>query len=166
MKSNNNYDVQIDSDVLDDVRIATIQDSNTVTCGRLTLDGVEQRWKIGDGEWSMTIPSGIWSVIDLLINESQDFRSRADANDIYDAVVSALQERHHPEHCGCRDCDECFDENRKEALGGLERQELRELGLLDVEPALIDDGEDITVEDVLGAPRKAESESELRKLGL
>jgi hypothetical protein len=31
---------------------------------------------------------------------------------------------------------------------------------------LIDDGGDITVEDVLGAPRKAESESEMRKLGL
>jgi hypothetical protein len=172
---NYDYGVVIDADELDrddDGKRIWVED--TATCGRLTLDGVEVSWSIGEGTWNMTLPNNQkCTVFDLIVDDSRDFRSRQDAENIYDAVVDALQERNHPERCECRDCDEDYDENRRldqkadlEEMGEPVRQKLRELGLIESDPVFVDDGREITVEDVLGAPRKAESESEMRKLGL
>lgn len=83
-----NYNVQIESDNLDQF-YADGTYSNDPTCGRLILDGAEASWRIGKGSWDLAIPSGIWSAFDLVINDARDFRSRADAGDIYDAVVTA-----------------------------------------------------------------------------
>lgn len=99
-----NYNVHIYSDNLDGF-YANGEDSGTQTAGTLMLDGVEVSWSIGREKWHMTY-SGGWDGFDLLINEGRDFRSRADACDIYEAVVDALQDRHHPDHCDCDECEE------------------------------------------------------------
>jgi hypothetical protein len=49
-------------------------------------------------------PDGSWAGdvgFDLLVDGSKDFRSRADAHDIYEVLCLALQARHHPDHCDC-----------------------------------------------------------------
>jgi hypothetical protein len=126
-----NYNVQIESDNLDQF-YADGTYSNDPTCGRLTLDGVEVRWSLGpvNNCWAVTDENNTWGDrFDLLINDTRDFRSRANAGDIYDAVVTALQWRHHPDHC---DCDPCEERHRRSVAGIV--GELRQEGLT-VEPA-------------------------------
>jgi len=128
-----NYNVQIESDNLDQF-YADGTYSNDPTCGRLTLDGVEVSWSKGpvNNCWAAITPENQWGDrFDLLINGSRDFRSRADAESIYDAVVTALQDRHHPTHCDPDDCKSCEARHRRSVAGIV--GELREEGLT-VEP--------------------------------
>jgi len=113
------YRVTITSDYLDRNSVFLLENpggdettKDDPTCGLITLDGVEHPWCIdrGSGRWVMSVtPWGANDVLDIRIgqdanNEGKAFRSRPDAEAIYDAIVFALQERHHPDHC---DCDEC-----------------------------------------------------------
>jgi len=102
------------------------------TCGFITLDGVEHPWWIDrnrrpaacdnyllgnyNGRWVMKISTqldgqcSVNDVIDIRIgqderNEGTEFRTRPDAEMIYNAIVDALQERHHPDHCHCEACE-------------------------------------------------------------
>jgi hypothetical protein len=147
MMNNNkkDYDVTIESDNLDQFYSDRTY-GDEPTCGRLMLDGVEVSWSKGKGDrWYIPTdpqiprpedsPNGGWvgaDAFDLLINGSRDFRSRADAESIYDAVVTALQWRHHPTHCDPDDCDTCEARHRRSVAGIV--GELRQEGLT-VEPA-------------------------------
>ena len=120
-----NYDVTIESDNLDQFYSdGTYGDEPT--CGRLSLDGAEVSWIIGDDN------EGWGDRFDLVINDARDFRSRADAASIYDAVVTALQDRHHPDHCDPDYCDSCEARHRRSVASIV--TELRQEGLT-VEPA-------------------------------
>lgn len=130
----NNYDVTIESDVIDEFYSGTYRD--VPTCGRLTLDGVAVSWSKGpinncSAERTAENPWG--DRFDLLINGSRDFRSRADFDDIYDAVVTALQRRHHPTHCDPDDCDSCAARHQRSVASVV--GELRQEGLT-VEPSV------------------------------
>ena len=112
-----NYNVQIESDNLDQFYSDRTY-GDEPTCGRLTLDGVSVSWSLGDDNncgVEETAENQWGDRFDLLINGSRDFRSRADFDDIYDAVVTALQHRHHPTHCDPDYCDSC--EARTSAVG-------------------------------------------------
>lgn len=121
------YKLSIASDRLD---VPWDQRESVTTEGTIVIDGVTHNWWLGtfvrytgsptpefmkeleqrpddmklflDGRYSITKgPGPGYPGIEMFIDGSNEWRKRADAVQIYNAVVAALQERHHSDHCSC-----------------------------------------------------------------
>ena len=157
-KSNNNYDVQIDSDVLDDVRSQGFRQQDS-DLRRLTLDEVEVRWSIGPVNHGFVGDNGGWgSDFDLLIDDARDFRSSSRCEEHLRRRCRCIAERGITQTTACRECDDDYDENRRlestaQTSKNSENQRGRnseDLDSLRVEPVFVADDREITLDDVLG----------------
>lgn len=122
------HEVYIASDRLD---LPWGQRGEATTEGTIVIDGVTRNWCLGefveytgpttadlikelvvqrpddmklfmDGRYRNTKGPGLgYSGVEMFIDGSNEWRKRADAIRIYHAIVAALQERHHPDHCSC-----------------------------------------------------------------
>ena len=92
-------------------RLDSFYSSGTVpsqhTSGTIVLDALEVNWHIDEDTSRWKASTGERDRFDLRIEDGSDgtsFRSRPDAEEIYEAVVRALRNRHHSELCECPDC--------------------------------------------------------------
>ncbi len=107
------YQVEILADRLD-----RIKPRSAVTTGTLELNGQRASWYLG--RWHRAID---WTP--LFINDSAAWKARPDSRDIHDAVLGALQERNHPDHCDCSSCEIRHRQDVKEICQVLTMQGLQ-----------------------------------------